>query len=458
MVYGINAVIGEEFARENKCFATKYDGDSLSVLIADKKYGSRILDKLGEKGVKKTKLVESEENEILRLTNMFYSIEIKEKHIFEEIRHFLRDEQFESLFLYILEKAQNFGATDIHIIREKYCIVRFRIKGRLKTFCVVDEKYAEILGRIIKVKGNVDISKSLRPLDTRLEFWKTEKTDIRVSIVSTINGEKISLRLLNNDNVPKSLSELMLDDEDIRIIKKAMRKESGLIIITGPTGSGKSTTVRCFINEINDSSKHIISIEDPIEYKMSGVTQMQVDDREKNGFADGVRAILRQDPDVLFIGEIRDEISAEVAMKAGITGHLVFTTLHTKSANLAVERLENLQVDRNLIFEGVSLIINQRLVGENCEFCKKQFEYDGEYIEELGLKKGDKIFQSEGCIHCDYSGISRRFPIISILVFDEQTKNKYKNNELIEDFSIREKAIEKFNQGKISLYEVRRFI
>ncbi|MDO4711100.1 MAG: ATPase, T2SS/T4P/T4SS family [Peptostreptococcaceae bacterium] len=462
LVYGVNAVLDEHTARELRAIPAYYEGDILQV-FCEEGFGSedRIRRLLGKNGSVEIAFHALHANEIERILNTYYSIELKELSIFEQIREFIREERFERSFLYIVEQARKLGASDIHLAKEQdLLIIRYRLKGILKTFCVLDGTLLSVLGRIIKVKGGVDISRSLRPIDTRLALNLEEvDLDIRVSIVNTMEGEKYSLRLLHNENVPHSLIELGLEEEDRHLIREGLMKEAGAILITGPTGSGKSTTVRCFLHELNHGTGHIISIEDPIEYRMEGVTQIQVDDREGRRFSDGVRAVLRQDPDVLFIGEIRDEISAEVAMKASITGHLVFTTLHTRSASLAMERLENLGIDRHLLMHSISMIINQRLVGESCEHCKQEEIYRGEDVEALGLKKGDRIFRSEGCARCDYSGIARRVPVMAILTMDDHNRRCYiEQGELREEKEIRSVIIKKFQEGKISLTEARKFL
>ncbi len=455
MTYGVHLIFGEDFASQNFCFALKYVGASLEVGIAEGISDTQEIIKEARKmGVQEVVLRPLSLNEIKRLINSYYSIELKEKEIFERIRLYIREERFEDLFLYIMENASDLSASDVHIFAEEpYLMVRLRIRGRLVTFCVLDSKLLPTLGRIIKVRGNVDISRSLRPIDGRMELMTNQSLDIRFSIVNTIHGEKYSLRLLDNENIPRSVNELGISEEEINQIRNMLLRESGTLLVTGPTGSGKSTTVRCFLDEINDGNRHIISIEDPIEYTMPGVTQIQVDDRTHNGFEEGVRSILRQDPDIIFIGEIRDEVSAEVAMKASITGHLVFSTLHTKTAELAIERLENLGQEKSLIYEAISMIINQRLVGESCEHCKRRISYIGEEILPLSVKNGDMIFESKGCEHCNYSGIQRRVPVMAIV----EIKNR-KLEHCFEDQSIQQKIIRRFHEGKISLEEARRFL
>ena len=456
IVYGMHLIFTEDFASEHHCFAMRYSGDALQIGVVDGISDKEVIAaEAHHRGVNELEFIPLSLNEVKRMIYCYYSIELKNKEIYDRLRLLGNEERYEELFLYILKKAMDFSSSDIHIqAEEPYLMIRFRIRGRLVTFCVLEQKLLPIIGRIIKVKGNVDIARSLRPIDARMEIDLAEKLDIRLSIVNTIQGEKYSLRLLNNENVPRSIEELGIDEVEIHQIRNRLLRESGAVLVTGPTGSGKSTTVRCFLEEINDGRNHIISIEDPIEYHMQGVTQIQVDERTHNGFEEGVKSILRQDPDIIFIGEIRDEVSAEIAMKASITGHLVFSTLHTKSAELAIERLENLKQDRDLILEAVTMIINQRLIGEQCEACKREVKYLGEEISALNLKKGDRILESKGCAHCDYSGVSRRVPIISMV----EVKSKELEYFSEQDRSIQSKVISRFQKGKLSLEEARRFL
>ncbi len=248
MTYGVHLIFGEDFASQNFCFALKYVGASLEVGIAEGISDTQEIIKEARKmGVQEVVLRPLSLNEIKRLINSYYSIELKEKEIFERIRLYIREERFEDLFLYIMENASDLSASDVHIFAEEpYLMIRLRIRGRLVTFCVLDSKLLPTLGRIIKVRGNVDISRSLRPIDGRMELMTNQSLDIRFSIVNTIHGEKYSLRLLDNENIPRSVNELGISEEEINQIRNMLLRESGTLLVTGPTGSGKSTTVRCF--------------------------------------------------------------------------------------------------------------------------------------------------------------------------------------------------------------------
>ena len=458
--YGLDAIIDEFFAKEEECFPLRFEEEALVVAYTNQNSAAEAVRKRCESlGIGAVKLLEYPSHEIQRLIHNFYAIELKEKEIYRRIRSYIQADAFEDLFFYLVDAAKRLGASDIHIAAENnYCFIRFRIHGRIKTFSVIEAKYLDFLCRVIKVKGNMDLARTLKPVDARITVSDLEEDiDIRVAMINTIAGEKITLRLLNNENVPKSIAALGISAEDERLIRQSLEKSAGTILVTGPTGSGKSTTVRCFLNEINRGESHIITVEDPIEYRMDGITQIQVEEKN-HGFTQAVKSVLRQDPDVIFIGEIRDEVSADVATKASITGHLVFSTLHTGSAAAAIERMEGLGIDKRMMMNSLLLVINQRLIAEQCPECLKPFTHAGEEISALGLRTGDRVYESIGCKFCDYSGVSRRVPLMSMVVFDEETKAAVLGGEGLNSKGIQSALKNKFSKKEISLAEAKRFL
>lgn len=458
--YGITNLISESKAREYKLMPIAMNEKKLSAAVSEDTAADNFLllrEYFKEIGIYELELLTYSEIEIIRLINTYYSIEFENKKILDNLNSLRNSQNAKALFDYIILEALKLKASDIHIINEKqYLVVRVRIKGKIKTFCMLDRSLGEKLIRVLKVKSNIEISKTKSPKDSRLRYLFGEnEADIRVSIINTIQGEKISLRILNNQDIPSSIDELNLNYNEIKIIKRAIALSSGFILICGPTGSGKSTTLRCFLNEINDSGRHIISVEDPIEYKMEGITQIQVEESSDNAFNKALRYIVRQDPDIIYIGEIRDYESADIATKASLTGHLVFSTLHARDSILAVNRMENLGIDRDTIISSLNLIVNQRLVSILCDKCKRKIEYKGQDIEELDLYEGRIIYEALGCIDCGYSGYEKIIPVMDILVFDENIKCNMKNNNdinLITD-NILKKILDLFKLGKIELKE-----
>lgn len=463
--YGITNLIPEKMAKEYKCIPVAIEENKLSVAVSKDTATDNftlLREYFTKMGISKVELLNFSELEIERLINTYYSIEFENKNIGKILEDLKIRGEAKGLFEYIMESAIDLNASDIHMMNEdEMLVIRFRIKGKLKTFTMIEKSLGEKIIRILKVRSNIEISKTKVPKDSRLKYYHNmEEVDIRVSILNTIQSEKVSLRILNRENIPLNLSELSISEYEKNVLKRAISLSSGFVLICGPTGSGKSTTLRCLLNEINDAEKHIVSIEDPIEYTIKGTTQIQVDNSVENGFNRALRYIVRQDPDVIYIGEIRDFESADVATKASLTGHLVFSTLHTRDSRIALERMENLGVDRNTIISSLNVIINQRLAGILCENCKIKTIYKGEAIEELNIKSGSIIYESRGCKDCDYSGYEKIAPIMEILVLNDKKKVDLINLKS-EDLSKGElilKMKELLHLGKIELKEALKYL
>lgn len=463
--YGITNLIPEKMAKEYKCIPIAIEENKLSVAVSKDTATDNftlLREYFTEMGISKVELLNFSELEIERLINTYYSIEFENKNIGKILEDLKMRGEAKWLFEYIIESAVNLNASDIHMMNEdEMLVIRFRIKGKLKTFTMLEKTLGEKIIRILKVRSNIEISKTKSPKDSRLKYYHNmEEVDIRVSILNTIQSEKVSLRILNRENIPLNLSELNISEYEKNVLKRAISLSSGFILICGPTGSGKSTTLRCLLNEINDAEKHIVSIEDPIEYTIKGTTQIQVDNSVENGFNRALRYIVRQDPDIIYIGEIRDFESADVATKASLTGHLVFSTLHTRDSRIALERMENLGVDRNTIISSLNVIINQRLAGILCEKCKVKTIYKGEPIEELDIKVGSITYESMGCKCCDYSGYEKISPIMEILVLNDKKKVDLINLKS-EDLNTGElilKMKELLHLGKIELKEALKYL
>lgn len=463
--YGITNLIPEKIAKEYKCIPVAIRKNKLSVAVSEDTAADNftlLREFFVKLGISEVELLNFPELEIERLINTYYSIEFENKNTGKILADFRINHDAKALFEYIIESAVILNASDIHMMAEdEMLIVRFRIKGKLKTFTMLEKTLGEKVIRILKVRSNIEISKTKSPKDSRLKYYHNmEEVDIRVSILNTIQNEKVSLRILNRANIPVSLNQLNISQEEKSILRRAVSLSSGFILICGPTGSGKSTTLRCLLNEINDAEKHIVSIEDPIEYTIKGTTQIQVDNSVENGFNRALRYIVRQDPDVIYIGEIRDFESADVATKASLTGHLVFSTLHTRDSGIALERMENLGIDRNTVVSSLNIIINQRLAGVLCEKCKIKTIYRGESIEELEVKEGSVLYEGVGCECCDYSGYEKIVTIMEILVLNDKRKmdlitlkaDNLNTGELIN------KMKELLHLGKIELKEALKYL
>ena len=308
----------------------------------------------------------------------------------------------------LIEQAITQRASDIHIEPMAEDIrVRMRIDGILQTMMTIPgEAYTAIITRI-KIMGNMNIAEKRIPQDGRCEACVLGRIiDIRISTMPIVHGEKIVLRLLDRSNFlfPKEL--LGFSDENIAKFDELLKIPHGIILITGPTGSGKSTTLYSMLNEINNNNDNIMTIEDPVEYLLPGLNQIQVNQKTGLTFASALRSVLRQDPDVIMIGEIRDQETAHMAVRAAITRHLVLSTVHTNDAAGAITRLIDMGVEPYLLADALAGVISQRLVRKICLNCKEEYIPQENQIKSVGLslEEGIKFYKGTGCILCSNTG------------------------------------------------------
>ena len=326
-------------------------------------------------------------------------------------------------------------ASDIHIQpKEKFILVRYRIDGITHNIFEIPKNFQDEIISRIKILAGLRTDEHFAPQDGRFRFHLPYQDDhrffdVRVSIMPTYYGENAIMRLLVSPGQEFSLENLGFSDEDLNKVKKAIVRPYGMILSTGPTGSGKTTLLYTILKTLNKESVHIITIEDPIEYALEGITQIQVNPQVDLTFGKGLRSILRQDPDIIMVGEIRDEETAGIAVNAALTGHLLLSTLHTNDAPGAAVRLIELGVEPYLIASTVNAIIGQRLVRKICNNCKKERNLTQTEIESLleflpfrthkKLKSQHKVFYGEGCQNCNNTGYSGRTGIYEILVITE---------------------------------------
>lgn len=330
----------------------------------------------------------------------------------------------------LLSQAVKCRASDIHIEpQEKSMTIRLRVDGMLREAVPPPPRMQAAVITRIKILSGMDVAERRLPQDGRFKIRATGRDiDVRVSVIPTIYGEKVVMRILDKGSVSHSLDSLGLEEDILRQFKVALSQPHGIIIVTGPTGSGKSTTLYSALNYVKDPTKNITTVEDPVEYRLAGINQIQVKPEIDLDFAACLRAILRQDPDIILIGEIRDKETVEIAIKASLTGHLVLSTFHTNDAASALSRLNYMGIERYLLASSLNVIIAQRLVRRICEKCKEPFQLDDELIYRLKISPADAargvFYHGKGCSACGGTGYLGRLPIFEYMPIDTEMREK----------------------------------
>lgn len=369
----------------------------------------------------------------------------------------------------LLQQAVQGGASDIHIEPlEQDVRVRFRIDGELWEVLSLPKKSFPAIASRIKIMGNLDISEKRIPQDgrTRLKIDGRE-IDFRISTLPSIHGEKIVLRILDRANAIMSLEKLGFSSVNEQRIRTLIKRPHGMVIVTGPTGSGKTTTLYSVLTELNNPNRNIITLEDPVEYSLVGITQVQINTKAGLTFPAGLRSILRQDPDIIMVGEMRDGETAELGVRAALTGHLFFSTLHTNSAAGTVARMINMGIENFLLSSSLVGIVSQRLIRRLCKNCRQAYELDEETATQLNMADyiGKQFFAPTGCNMCRHSGYSGRMALHEVLVVGPEMRkaitNKIQSEDELEEIAIhegmvtmRQDGINKAFAGMTSLQEV----
>lgn len=372
----------------------------------------------------------------------------------------------------LIQQAVRDRASDIHIEpQEDNLRVRFRVDGVMREIISFPKNtHAPILSRI-KIMGDMDIAEKRLPQDGRINIQeKGRQIDIRVSTLPTILGEKVVMRILDKSAMTIALDELGFSDKNFELYKDMITKSYGCVLVTGPTGSGKSTTLYSTLMHVNAPTKNIITVEDPVEYRIGGVNQVAVNNKAGLTFASGLRTILRQDPNIIMVGEVRDKETAEITINAALTGHLVFSTLHTNDSAGAITRLLDMGVEPFLVVSSVRGVIAQRLVRLICPHCKMEYTPEPYSDERLyigiGRDEPVKLWKGEGCSRCNFTGYTGRMAIHEVLPIHEEMKamimNHVADNLVFEagrkygTTSMKEDGIEKVMQGKTTVSELLR--
>ncbi|WP_440056252.1 type II secretion system ATPase GspE [Pseudoalteromonas sp. T1lg65] len=369
----------------------------------------------------------------------------------------------------MLSEAIKEGASDIHIETfEQELVIRFRVDGVLKEVLKPNRKLSSLLVSRIKVMAKLDIAEKRVPQDGRISLRIAGRAvDVRVSTMPSSFGERVVLRLLDKNNARLDLEDLGMTEANRNDFADIIAKPHGIILVTGPTGSGKSTTLYAGMTQINSKDRNILTVEDPIEYEIPGIGQTQVNPKVDMTFARGLRAILRQDPDVVMVGEIRDLETAQIAVQASLTGHLVLSTLHTNTASGAITRMEDMGVEPFLLSSSLLGVLSQRLVRTLCPKCKQAHLADDRECELLGVEanSGIKIYRAVGCEECNFNGYKGRTGIHELLIVDEHIReliHNGKGEQSVEKYvrkhspSIRQDGCSRVLVGQTTLEEVLR--
>ncbi|WP_317367567.1 GspE/PulE family protein [uncultured Tyzzerella sp.] len=348
----------------------------------------------------------------------------------------------------LIFNAISSNASDIHIEpRKNNTKIRMRIDGQLIEKMEINIAAHNSLVTRIKIMAKMDISEKRIPQDGRIEIEEKGRTiDLRVSSIPTVFGEKIVIRVLGGMSNLLGISNLGLTARNSEIFNKIIKSPNGIILVCGPTGSGKTTTLYSILKEVNKSTVNIVTIEDPVEYRLDDISQVQVNNKTGLTFASGLRSILRQDPDIIMLGEIRDTETAEIAVKSAITGHLVLSTIHTNSAAGTIPRLIDMNIEPFLLSSAVVGIVAQRLVKRLCPKCKFEYTATNEEIEYLGIDKPIKLYKATGCEECGQTGYKGRLAIHEVLPVTTEIKKLIGRNA--NEYEIEEVAIK---QGMTTL-------
>lgn len=335
----------------------------------------------------------------------------------------------------IIKHAMRTGASDIHIEPyEKNLRIRFRVDGELQEIMTSSITTHSAIVTRIKILGRMDIAEKRIPQDGRVEMNIDKKdVDLRISVIPTVYGEKIVLRLLDRSSTILTKAQLGFTEENIRMFDKLIRTPNGIILVTGPTGSGKTTTLYAVLQELNKINRNIITIEDPVEYRLDGINQMQVNVKAGLTFASGLRSILRQDPDIIMIGEIRDTETAEIAVRAAITGHLVLSTIHTNDSASTITRLIDMGAEPYLVSSSVVGVVAQRLVKKICTNCKIEYKPSVSELSLLNMQDNQMLYKGEGCSLCNNTGYRGRTAIHEVLLMTRELREMVERHASLDE-------------------------
>lgn len=446
-----------------------FDEDNYSIFCVSDSYDNNIVSNM-EYMLKKDCKLNIISNDDMNLILKVYSNKINNLKKSNKLRLFKiessEDKSNSEIINYInelLEYSINNNVTDIHIEPfEENIRIRIRIDGALLVKDYINKDFYSVIITRTKIQAKLDISERRLPQDGRITFNYNDKSiDLRISMIPTIHGEKITIRILDSENKYKSLNSLGMSKVDSDYIKNEINKLSGMMLVCGPTNSGKTTTIYSLLNEINKENINIVTLEDPVEYKIYGINQIQINNRQGLMFNNTLRNILRADPEIISIGEIRDEETVQTGLRAAITGHYVFSTIHTRNSISAIFRLKDMKAKEYLISSALNTIISQRLIRILCDNCKEKSNED---LSRYNIKQH---YLPVGCSKCN-NGYKGRMGVFEIFKLDEDIKslinsggtyNEILNKAKSKGFkTLEENLIEKVNLGVTSFDEIIKLI
>lgn len=459
-------LVPKEFAKRNMLIPLKQEGDRLFVAMADPMDFFAIDDLRLSTGFHIEVAIASKDD-ILRAINKYYDIDDSVEEFLniappQEVREQEKlvedDSPIVRLVNQILQMAVEQRASDIHIDpHETKVVIRYRIDGILRTERALPKHMQGMLTARIKILANMDITEHRVPQDGRIKMnIDFHPVDLRVSTLPTIYGEKIVMRVLDLGAALNDLNKLGFNKLNLQRFIQLIEQPTGIVLITGPTGSGKSSTLYAALNRLNGEHVNIITIEDPVEYQLEGVNQIQVNPNVGMTFAEGLRSILRQDPNIIMVGEIRDRETAEVAIRASLTGHLVLSTLHTNDALSTVARLIDMGVEPFLVATSLSGVVSQRLVRRVCRDCQEEHEPTKREIDIFARRglKIEKVMRGRGCPTCNMTGYKGRIALHELMVMSDEMRKVILNGEplsKLREIAIKNKMIFLIDDGLLKV-------
>ncbi len=457
--------VTRESAQQNLIMPLQISGTELMVAMKDPMDYFVIDDLEMETGFSISPVIAAKDDILFAINKYYYK---NEPEMIDNTKNGETEAPIIQLFDQLLTTAVQLKASDIHIDPQEAAVqVRYRIDGKLQTEKIVAKQMQNALIARIKILADLNITQTRLPQDGRIRTTVgLTPVDLRISCLPTVYGEKVVIRILDLNQALKKVNELDFSQSNLKKYEDLIIRPSGLVLLTGPTGSGKTSTLYAALHQLNSEAVNIVTVEDPVEYQLEGINQVQVNSSVGLSFSNGLRSILRQDPNVIMVGEIRDQETAEIAIRASLTGHLVFSTLHTNSAVDAIPRLIDMGIEPYLVVSSLSGVVAQRLVRKLCRDClieRPATDMEKEIFENNGMSV-EHVYDSEGCSVCHQRGYRGRIAVQEVLVIDDAIRGMLLNNGSMADIRaymktqgtafLMQDGLEKIKAGKTSMEEI----